>query len=170
MVEVAQSSRSQPVTTGSVSTVLRLFAEIGAAIKAFFRASHPASAGSCTENAAVETEVVATAQIPAPAEVKADAVAPVAHNELEEQEIERRRNLVRTLFHDFWSGAYEKPAAFVERLDQAKDYVNERLAEAGEFWQLDTKTRVTLGLPPRSHSPNDGKNIGVDPAVPKACQ
>jgi hypothetical protein len=59
------------------------------------------------------------------------------------------------LFNDFWSGAYEKPAAFAERLDQAKDYVNERLAEAGEFWQLDTKTRVMLGLPPRSHSPND---------------
>jgi hypothetical protein len=67
-VEAAQSSRSQPVTTGAVSTVLRLFIEIGAGIKAFFRGSHPASAGSCTENAAVETEAVAPAQIPAHAE------------------------------------------------------------------------------------------------------
>jgi hypothetical protein len=101
----------------------------------------------------VDTEVVATAQVPAPAEVKADAgVSPVAHDELDGQEIERRRNVVRTLFNDFWSGVYEKPAAFVERLDQAEDYVNERLAETGEFWQLDAKTRVTLGLPPRSNS------------------
>lgn len=62
--------------------------------------------------------------------------------------------MVRTLFNDFWSGAYEKPAAFVERLDQAEDYVNDRLVKTGEFWQLDAKTRVTLGLPPRSHLPD----------------
>jgi hypothetical protein len=64
---------------------------------------------------------------------------------------------MRTLFNDFWSGAHDKPAAFAERLDQAEDYVNERLAATGEFWQLDVKTRVTLGLPPRSHSPNNGQ-------------
>jgi len=40
------------------------------------------------------------------------------------------------------------PAAFVERLDQAEDYLNERLAASGEIWQLDAKTRVMLGLPP----------------------
>ena len=155
-VEVAKSSRSQPVTTGAVSTVLGLFVEIGAAIKAFFRGSHPASAGSCTESPVVETEAVATIQVRAPAEVRADAgISAVAHDELDEQEIERRRNVVRTLFNDFWSGVYEKPVAFVERLDQAEDYVNERLAETGEFWQLDAKTRVTLGLPPRLHSPNN---------------
>ena len=27
----------------------------------------------------------------------------------------------------FWSGAYEKPTAFVDRLDQVEDYLNERL-------------------------------------------
>ena len=54
---------------------------------------------------------------------------------------------MRTLFDDFWSGAYEKPAAFVERLDQAEDYLNERLAATGEFWQLDAKMRLMLGLP-----------------------
>ena len=74
------------------------------------------------------------------------------------EEIQRRRDLVRMLFNDFWSGAYEKPATFVERLDQAEDHVNERLAETGEFWRLDAKTRITLGLPPRANSPNNGKN------------
>jgi hypothetical protein len=63
-----------------------------------------------------------------------------------------------TLFNDFWSEAHDKPAAFVERLDQAEDYVNERLTACGEFWQLDAKTRAMLGLPPRSNSPNNGKN------------
>jgi hypothetical protein len=57
--------------------------------------------------------------------------------------------LVRMLFNDFWSAAYEKPAGFVERLDQAEDYVNARLAANGEAWRLDSKTRVMLGLPPR---------------------
>ena len=56
--------------------------------------------------------------------------------------------MVRTLFNDFWSGAYEKPAAFVERLDQAEDYLNERLAASSELWRLDINTRVMLGLPP----------------------
>jgi hypothetical protein len=63
-------------------------------------------------------------------------------------------NLVRTLFNDFWSGAHNKPTAFVERLDQAEDYLNERLAANGEFWRLDPNTRAMLGLPPRSSSPH----------------
>jgi hypothetical protein len=154
-VEAAQSSRSQPVTAGAVSTVLRLLVEIGAAIKAFSRGSHPASAGSRTENAPVETEAVATAQIPAQAEAEADArISPIADNELGQQEIERRRNLVRTLFNDFWSGEDQKPASFTVRLDQAEDYLNERLAANGETWRLDTETRAMLSLPPRSSSPD----------------
>jgi hypothetical protein len=28
-------------------------------------------------------------------------------------------------FNDYWNGAYEKPAAFVQRLDEAEDYLNE---------------------------------------------
>ena len=72
-----------------------------------------------------------------------------AHIVLDDQEIQRRRDLVRMLFNDFWSAAYEKPAGFVERLDQAEDYVNDRLAANGEAWRLDSKTRVMLGLPPR---------------------
>jgi acetylornithine deacetylase/succinyl-diaminopimelate desuccinylase-like protein len=154
-IEAAQSSGSQPVSTGAVSTVLRFFVEIGAGIKAFFRGSHPASAGSCTENAAVETEAVAPAQIPAHAEAEADArISPNADNELGRQEIERRRNLVRTLFNDFWSGEDQKPASFTVRLDQAEDYLNERLAANGETWRLDTETRAMLSLPPRSSSPD----------------
>jgi hypothetical protein len=150
-IEVVQSSRPQPVTTGAVSTVSRLFVEIGAAIKAFFRGSHPASAGSCTENAAVETKAVATAQIPAHAEVEAGArISAIADNELGQQEIERRRNLVRTLFNNFWCGEDQKPASFTARLDQAEHYLNERLAANGETWRLDTETRAMLSLPPRS--------------------
>jgi hypothetical protein len=53
-------------------------------------------------------------------------------------------------FNDFWSGTHDKPAAFAERLDQAEDYLNERLTANGEVWRLDAKTRIMLGLPPRS--------------------
>ena len=68
----------------------------------------------------------------------------------EPQEIERRRQLVRSLFNDFWSGRFDKPAAFVDRLNEAEAYLNERLAASGEAWRLDAATRKMLGLPPRS--------------------
>jgi hypothetical protein len=51
------------------------------------------------------------------------------------------------LFNDFWSEAHDKPAAFVERLDQAEDYVNERLTACGEYWQLDAETRLMQDCP-----------------------
>jgi len=76
---------------------------------------------------------------------------------LDDHEIQRRRDLVRTLFNDFWSGAYEKPTAFVDRFDQAEDYLNKRLAATGKFWRLDAKTGVMLGLPPRANSSNNRK-------------
>ena len=72
----------------------------------------------------------------------------------DQQEIERRRDLIRMLFNDFLSGIDDKPAAFVQRLDQAEDYLNERLAANSEFWRLDANTRAILGLPPRSSSPD----------------
>ncbi|MFZ2076412.1 MAG: hypothetical protein WAV38_07140, partial [Xanthobacteraceae bacterium] len=90
----------------------------------------------------VKTEAVATAQIFAPAEVKAGAAGPVAHNELDEQEIERRRTLVRTLFNDFWRVEDQKPALFTARLDQAEDSLNERLAANRETWRLDAEPRA----------------------------
>ena len=74
----------------------------------------------------------------------------------DQQEIQRRRELVRTLFNDFWSGRDDKPAAFVDRLDEAETYLNERLTACGESWRLEASTRKMLGLPPRSNSRKDG--------------
>ena len=149
--EVAQSRTSKRVTTAVVAVVLRSFVVIGAAIKALFRASNPASVARHSESAAVETEGVAASQIQADAEVEVGAgISSIAHNELSQQEIERRRGLVREFFNDFWSGTHDKPAAFAERLDQAEDYLNERLTANGEGWRLDAKTRIMLGLPQRS--------------------
>ena len=67
----------------------------------------------------------------------------------DQQEIQRRRELVRVLFNDFWSGRDDKPATFADRLDQAEIYLNDRLTACGEYWQLDAKTRKLLGLPTR---------------------
>jgi len=72
-------------------------------------------------------------------------------------EIQRRRDLVRTLFNDFWSGSDDKPAGFADRLNQAENYINNRLTACGEFWQLDAKIRLMLSLPPGSKPPNAGK-------------
>lgn len=145
------------------------FAQFGAAVikatKHFLRTTHPTSHRERAERAlekagaltAPTDNVVAMLSTPisVTADVKVDTYGPIdnASTVLAQEEIQRRRDLVRILFNDFWSGAYEKPATFVERLDQAEDYVNERLAETGELWQLDPKTRGTLGLPPRSNSP-----------------
>jgi hypothetical protein len=90
-------------------------------------------------------------------ELDSDAqIVPIAQTVPDERETQRRRDLVRTLFNDFWNGSCDKPAAIADRLDQAENYLNERLIACGEFWQLDTKTRVLLGLPPRSNSFNKG--------------
>jgi hypothetical protein len=149
--EVAQSRTSKRLTTAVVAAVLRSFVDIGTAIKALFRASNAASVERRSESATVETAGVAICQIPAHAEVELNAgTSPIAHNEISQQEIERRRSLVRAFFNDFWSGTHDKPAAFVERLDQAEDYLNERLTASGEVWRLDAKARIMLGLPPRS--------------------
>ena len=149
--EVAQSRTPKRLTTAVVAAVLRSFVDIGTAIKALFRASNAASVERRSESATVETAGVAICQIPAHAEVELNAgTSPIAHNEISQQEIERRRSLVRAFFNDFWSGTHDKPAAFAERLDQAEDYLNERLTANGEVWRLDAKTRIMLGLPPRS--------------------
>jgi hypothetical protein len=149
--EVAQSRTSKRLTTAVVAAVLRSFVDIGTAIKALFRASNAASVERRSESATVETAGVAICQIPAHAEVELNAeTSPIAHNEISQQEIERRSSLVRAFFNDFWSGTHDKPAAFAERLDQAEDYLNERLTANGEVWRLDAKTRIMLGLPPRS--------------------
>ena len=65
-----------------------------------------------------------------------------------QQEIERRREMVRQFFNDFWVSAEDKPSTFAERLNRAEGHINERLAACGETWQLDAATRKQLGLPP----------------------
>jgi hypothetical protein len=171
--EPAESSRPKRGTrSGVLEKFLRSFAQIGAAVikptKYFLRAKYPASDEKRVEStleeagavaAATETAVLTTTKsftVPDTAEVKVHTDAQI--DSADQEEIQRRRDLVRTLFNDFWSEAHDKPAAFVERLDQAEDYVNERLTACGEFWQLDAKTRAMLGLPPRSNSPNNRKN------------
>jgi hypothetical protein len=67
---------------------------------------------------------------------------------LNQQEIERRREIVRRFFNDFWRSSDDKPATFAERLNRAEGHINERLAACGETWQLDAATRKQLGLPP----------------------
>jgi hypothetical protein len=64
------------------------------------------------------------------------------------QEIERRREIVRHFFNDFWMSTDDKPKTFAERLNRAEHHINERLAARGETWQLDATTRKQLGLPP----------------------
>jgi hypothetical protein len=92
-----------------------------------------------------------TASVTSFADAKVDLVTRTALDQ--EEEIQRRRNLVRILFNEYWSGAQEKPAAFSERLDQAEEYLNNRLAADGEIWRLDASTRAMLGLPARSSNP-----------------
>ena len=152
-----QSSRSKSVTTGVVANILRWFVEIRAAAhtltKHVLRLGHPASAEMLVETDDVAAEAIATTPVSTDVDIGPGAgINPVADTVLDQQEIERRRDLVRKLFNNFWSGVYDKPAAFAERLDQAEDYLNQRLAASGEFWRLDANTRVTLGLPPRSNS------------------
>ena len=46
-----------------------------------------------------------------------------------QQEIERRREIVRQFFNDFWMSTDDKPRTFAERLNRAEGRINERLAE-----------------------------------------
>jgi len=175
--ELVQSRTKVATTRGVVSKILKLLAAIGAAANYFVRPSHPPPAEGPVEAAAlgagdVSTDSDATDVTVGPdleiipitdaeikpitdAEIKpiTDAeIKPIADSVPEQQEIERRRNVIRMLFNDFWIGIHDKPAAFVDRLDQAEDYVNERLAASGEFWRLDDKTRRMLCLPRRSNT------------------
>jgi hypothetical protein len=98
---------------------------IGAAInkttKYFLRPEHPASAERRAKSAAVEAGAVVrtienpdakptptnsfTAPVIADVKVGPDAgINRVAHVVPDQQEIERRRSLVRVLFNDFWNG------------------------------------------------------------------
>ena len=156
----ARSSRSKPVATReALANIWRCFADIGAAAKYVLRPRHPRPVEGHPHDAAVEA--AATASLAAGVNVDTEPkINAVAHFLPDQQEIDRRRNLVRIFFNDFWSGASNKPAAFVERLDEAEDYLNERLAANGESWRVDATTRVMLGLPPRSSANIDRHTSG----------
>jgi len=159
---------------GTAQNILQWFAGIGTALKKpiryVSRLRYPAPdvaaetrADSAEEEAGAVTSATETtvATLAAKATVIADAtvdakirqdaqvsrVAPIAPDQ---QEIQRRRELVRTIFNDFWSERDDKPPAFVDRLNEAETYLNERLVACGELWQLDAKARKMLGLPPGS--------------------
>ena len=183
-VDPAQSSRRKlGITKRVVEPILRWLAEVVAAIiqpiRYFSRSTHPASSDvtaekradsivegaqavvTVTEDAVARPTPVKSFTVPVTADVMVDSDAQTnraAHIVLDDQEIQRRRDLVRAFFNDFWSGSDDKPAAFVDRLDQAESYVNERLTAGGEFWRLDAETRPMLGLPPRSNSPDKRKD------------
>jgi hypothetical protein len=162
------SNKKLGAARGAVEYILGRLARIGAFLNP--RRRYPESdiaAESQAESAAAEVEVVANANETFVAttvttassasastgdakrsEAEVNLVASILPDQ---QEIQRRRDLVRALFNDFWSVPDEKPRTFVDRLDQAEKYINERLTVCGECWQLDTKTRVMLALPPRSN-------------------
>ena len=82
------------------------------------------------------------------------AIRPESQN-CTRQELERRREIVRQFFNDFWRAAHDKPVTFAERLNQAESYINEQLAARGEAWQHDPATRKQLGLPPNTKPLSD---------------
>jgi hypothetical protein len=162
-ISTGPASGSTPFGAGGVlANILRCFAAMSAAAAKMFRPSRSELAAGQAESAATQTEAAAvTASIPADVRVEDELESnAVVHIVPDQQEIDRRRNLVRIFFNDFWSVALHKPAAFVERLDAAEEYLNERLAANGEFWRLDAKTRVMLGLPRRSNSSVDRPTTG----------
>src|SRR5258708_23171667 len=61
-------------------------------------------------------------------------------------DFERRREIVRHFFNDFWTSTDDNPRTFAERLNRAEDHINERLAARAEGWQLDATTGKQLGL------------------------
>jgi len=142
----AQSNRAKPLAT-VLANILRRLAEIGAAAQYFLGLRHSEVVPGHDAGAAADaTTAFAADGIDAEPGIK--PLAPVVPGQ---QEIERRRNLLRLFLNDFWRDAADKPARFVRRLDEAEDYLNGRLAATGEFWRVDANTRVMLDLPPRSN-------------------
>ena len=168
--DLARSGR--PKEGDATGNLLHSLSEIGATLIKYFWRPHSASdatAENCREKGPVQAPLAATAVEGAvvkpsvtktfPAPVAADVIIGsgtqanrIAGIVPDDQEIQRRRDLVRTLFNDFWSGSYDKPAAFADRLTQAEPYINGRLTACGEFWRLDGETRITLGLPSTKNS------------------
>ena len=126
-IDSADSTRLKSDTaTDMGERVLRWFAQIGAAVikptRYFLRTSYPASDEKRAESALEEAGAVVAAienvvanlttttsfTVPATAGVKVDTdvqMDSAAATVVDQEEIQRRRDLVRTLFNDFWSGA-----------------------------------------------------------------
>src|SRR5262249_483283 len=49
---------------------------------------------------------------------------PVILSTPDQMELKRRRELVRAMFNEFWSDRIDKPASFVDRLNEAESYLN----------------------------------------------
>jgi hypothetical protein len=102
----------------------------------------------------VEVEAQVESETPTSAEPETPPVEPESPTVVDiegtpsQQEIDRRRGMVRAFFNDYWSSADDKPPSFAERLDRAESYINERVAAGGEAWRLGPATRKQLGLPP----------------------
>lgn len=159
--EPGQLRRSKPgITAGVAATILGWFAEIGQAARYFLRLRPSGSAEDRSKRAVTEVGAELptsddaarkpTASCATPLDVNVSPTGIVDQTVPDAREIERRRNLVRIFFNEFWSGAADKPAAFVRRLDEAEDYLNQRLTASGEPWRFDASTRIMLGLPPQS--------------------
>jgi hypothetical protein len=133
----------------------RAASDIAAETRGESAAEKAGADATATESAVATPTTTATFTTPVTADgkigqdVQVSCVVPIRPDQ---QEIQRRLELVRAMFNDFWSGCDDKPAAFVDRLDQAEPYLNERLTACGEFWQLDATTRKMLSLPLRSNS------------------
>ena len=137
--------------------LLRWIAGIGAAFKRPVEHSlEPTRPPTDVANETGAASAVAEDQAPTVAEfVQATQLSAVSTNSPDQEEIQRRRELVRALFNDFWNGHDDKPVTFLDRLNQAETYLNERLTARGEPWQLDADTRKLLGLPARANLRND---------------
>jgi hypothetical protein len=107
--------------------------------------------GSSDPNAPSETVDIMAEEEPVADSIAAQPeslISTEAEGSLNHQEIERRREIVRQFFNDFWVSADDKPGTFAERLNRAEGHINERLAARGETWQLDAESRKQLNLPP----------------------
>src|SRR5690349_6726363 len=113
-----QSRKSPGITTAVVQGLLRWLAKIA---EVFLRRGHPVSAEDLSGSAVLEagaghapcdpdTQPTAARSCATALEVSVGpALVGLGPTRPEAQEIERRRDLVRTLFNDFWDGAHSKP-------------------------------------------------------------
>jgi hypothetical protein len=104
--------------------------------------------GRTVEQDAVPDDIATRPEIRIGVEAESRPAAAEPEGAPSQEEIDRRRGLVRKFFNDYWSSVDDKPASFAERLDGAEGYINERVAAGGEAWRLSPATRKQLGLPP----------------------